>query len=225
MDPKVTRIIGNKFVCGAKSLDIISGMDFEKNPLKYAIQLRPEKYTEASTENPKFYFAVDTAMCVCLVPIEEEIQTETEASLTDDSLETYESNTFIQTLYPIRVYKQTQTIGGKPCTRNGSSGGLTGGLTGESVITELIIPPNTTIFFGENGKCRSNKAFVVKNTMCHTDHPIQTAYSLFEDTFFYEEGQNVYPGHFSISFKTCGSGIHFYCEKDEAKNFKMIVRI
>ena len=219
MDPKVTRIIGNKFVCGAKSLDIISGMDFEKNPLKYAIQLRPEKYTEASTENPKFYFAADPEMCVCLVPIEEEIQTETKTDPTDDSLETYASNTFIQTLYPIRVYKQTQTIGGKPCTRNGSSDGL----TGESVITELIIPPNATVFLGENGKRRSNKAFVVKNIMCRTKHPIRIAHSIFEDTFLYEEGQNVYPDHFSISSKTCGSGIHFYCEKDNAKNFKMIV--
>jgi hypothetical protein len=216
MDSKKSYVVDNKFVCGTKSMDIVNGVEFEKDPLKYGIQLMPKKYTKLSTGPhdvvPKFYFAIDLAMCLCLVPMEE-IQTETQMetepktkSETIERLETYMSNIFIQIIFPIRVYKQTQT------------------LTEEKIITELIIPPNTTVFLGENGKRRANKVFVVKNTIQHTHKNINAAYSLFEEFFSYEMGEIVHPDHFSITYKTCGSGIHFYSEKNNAKNFKMLVR-
>jgi hypothetical protein len=109
---------------------------------------------------------------------------------------------FVQLTHPIQVYKQTKS------------------LSGSKILTELIIPAGSIVYFsGEKEKRRATKAHVIKNTIIGTNKEILISYSLFDKKFAYETGKDVNPSNFSHNYDDNAPGIHFFCNKKTAETY------
>ncbi len=107
------------------------------------------------------------------------------------------------------------------------------GHKGVQAIANLIIPAGTLIYAddyafddgwmgqqAEYRKMRASEAFVHSIASGFTYLPVQKAYSGYNDQFFYRPGETVKPAEkFSKQADQCSSGIHFFVNLKDAKQW------
>jgi len=129
----------------------------------------------------------------------------------------------------IRVYKRTKRFQ----------------LTGDYIITELLLMPDTYVHVGSNWwkepyhmtknahiiksdfhpfKCRANIVFVANSIDMKTQRKISFAYSIYDSNIEYVNNRETMPSAFLCAYSvdtdtTCGSGIHFFFIKEQAESY------
>ena len=89
-------------------------------------------------------------------------------------------------------------------------------------IVELIIPKGAIVFSINNGKCRTNKVEVVAIKNMDNGNACKSAFSSYNTTFTYFEGQKIEIDNFDCRYNIeCASGIHFFRTKEEAEKYSI----
>lgn len=82
----------------------------------------------------------------------------------------------------------------------------------DNIIVELEIPKGAVVFSINGCKCRTNRCKVL--SISDGD----TAYSTYDPSFTYKVGKEIEVEHFNLIYNVeCGSGIHFFKNKEDAE--------
>jgi len=119
----------------------------------------------------------------------------------------YEDNTshpanciFVRIEEPVEVWKKTITQ------------------EGLRAMTRLIIPVGATVYVGLDNKRRADAAFVAESYIQDKLKPVDLTYSPYNRDFSYQVGNFVCPHNgYALTYNTCASGIHFFCNKSDAE--------
>lgn len=95
----------------------------------------------------------------------------------------------------------------------------------EHVIVKLKIPKDASVVFTPS-KCRASRAIVLGFYPCAYggeayELAMTSAMSWYDHSFYYNLGEEITPDSFNPDWrKTCGHGIHFFRNFDEAVNYE-----
>lgn len=88
-----------------------------------------------------------------------------------------------------------------------------------NLICELLLKKGQK-FQSENfGKCRTNKAFVLKTYDMKTKEEVKVGHSLLNDKFKYEVNKVVEVKNYDKNIAECSNGIHFFLTLKEAEDY------
>ncbi len=88
-----------------------------------------------------------------------------------------------------------------------------------NLICELVLKKGQK-FQSENfGKCRTNKAFVLKTYDMKTKEEVKVGHSLLSDEFKYEVNKVVEVKNYDKNIAECSNGIHFFLTLKEAEDY------
>ena len=86
----------------------------------------------------------------------------------------------------------------------------------EAIVTATI-PADAKIRGTIGGKCRASKAVIV-DIECSV-YPEKIAISSYDNSVFYEIGEEVIIEDFDYSNEECSTGFHFFCSREEAERY------
>ena len=86
------------------------------------------------------------------------------------------------------------------------------------VIVVATIPNDAEVRGSYNSKCRTNKAKIID--IIGTFGGVKVGVSVYDMTTTYFVGDDVYIDDFDLSDDECSTGFHFFCDIEQARNYK-----
>ena len=107
------------------------------------------------------------------------------------------------------------------CPKEGSFIGWKKCYDGNAFIVKLEIPADAKRCSATKNKCRCSKAKVLEiQNLDGTKADVARVFSDYDDFFYYQTGEIVYPDSFDDRFwHECSHGIHFFMNREDAVNY------
>lgn len=86
-------------------------------------------------------------------------------------------------------------------------------------LATLQLEPGQTFQSQRGGKCRTDRAFVLKIESLNSKRLVKTGRSLHTESFLYEVGKTMIAEGHDSSIHECSTGIHFFLTRKEAEEY------